>query len=198
MNKIPQSPCVADEGRDGGNPALTSKICFHEAALMITRIAKALLLAGVALFYTLVVFNNLTDFNSNYQFVRHVLSMDTTFPGNHGLWRAMQSPSWHLAFYIGIILWEIATTILLWWGLAVLLRAVGLGTKEFNAAKRVPVMALTLSLLMWLVAFLAVGGEWFMMWQSPVWNGQEAAFRNFLVVGLVMLFLVQPETEQQP
>jgi predicted small integral membrane protein len=35
------------------------------------------------------------------------------------------------------------------------------------------------------------------MWQSPSWNGQEAAFRNFVVVGLVFLFLLQPETDQQ-
>ena len=165
---------------------------------MITRMAKTMLLAGVALFYTLVVFNNLTDFDSNYQFVRHVLTMDTTLPGNHGLWRAMYSQAWHLAFYIGIIAWEIATTILLWWGFAVLLRAVRLGTDEFNMAKRVPVLALSLSLLMWLVAFLAVGGEWFLMWQSHDWNGQEAAFRNFAVVGLVLLILMQPETDQQP
>ena len=165
---------------------------------MITRIAKTLLLAGVALFYTLVVFNNLTDFNSNYQFVRHVLSMDTTFPGNHGLWRAMLSPAWHIVFYFGIIAWEIVTGTLLWWGLALLLRTVRLDTAKFNAAKRVPVMALTLSLLMWLVAFLAVGGEWFMMWQSHEWNGQDAAFRNFAVVGLILLILVQPETDQQP
>ncbi len=48
---------------------------------MITRTAKLMLLAGIALFYTLVVLNNLTDFNSNYQFVRHVLMMDSTFPG---------------------------------------------------------------------------------------------------------------------
>jgi predicted small integral membrane protein len=165
---------------------------------MVTRIAKTLLLAGVALFYTLVVFNNLTDFDSNYRFVRHVLSMDTTFPGNHGLWRALASPSWHLAFYIGIIAWEIATTILLWWGFVHLLRAIRLAAMDFNAAKRTPVIALTLSLLMWLIAFLVVGGEWFMMWQSQVWNGQEAAFRNFVVVGLVLLFLMQPESDQQP
>ena len=53
---------------------------------MTSRIAKIFLLAGIALFYTLVVFNNLTDFDSNYQFVRHVLAMDTTFPGNRGMW----------------------------------------------------------------------------------------------------------------
>jgi predicted small integral membrane protein len=54
---------------------------------MSIRTAKVLLLAAVALFYTLVVFNNLTDFNSNWQFVRHVLPMDTTMPGNKGMWR---------------------------------------------------------------------------------------------------------------
>ncbi|MGD0632202.1 MAG: DUF2165 domain-containing protein [Terracidiphilus sp.] len=165
---------------------------------MITRVAKLLLVAGVALFYTLVVFNNLTDFDSNYQFVRHVLSMDSTFPGNHGLWRALPSPAIHLAFYWSIIAWEIATTILLWWGVVRLGRALRLAAIAFNAAKRVPVTALTLSLLMWLVAFLSVGGEWFLMWQSHTWNGQEAAFRMFAIVGMVLIIVLQPDTEGQP
>jgi predicted small integral membrane protein len=165
---------------------------------MITRAAKVLLLAAVALFYTLVVFNNVTDFDSNYQFVRHVLSMDSTFPGNHEMWRALPSPVFHLAFYLGIIGWEIATTILLWWGVVRLLRSMRLSAGAFNAAKRVPVMALTLSMLMWLVAFLSVGAEWFLMWQSHTWNGQEAAFRMFAAVGLVLLIVLQPDTEGQP
>jgi predicted small integral membrane protein len=165
---------------------------------MITRAAKLSLLAGTALFYTLVVFNNLTDFDSNYQFVRHVLSMDTTFPGNHGMWRALLSPAFHVAFYLGIIAWEIATTVLLWWGIVRLLRALRLPAAAFNAAKRLALMALTLSLLMWLVAFLSVGGEWFLMWQSPTWNGQEPAFRMFAVVGLVLLIVMQPEADAQP
>jgi predicted small integral membrane protein len=56
---------------------------------MVTRTAKILLLVALALLYTLVVFDNVTDFDSNYQFVRHVLMMDDTFPGNHGMWRAL-------------------------------------------------------------------------------------------------------------
>jgi len=165
---------------------------------MITRSAKLLLLGGIALFYTLVVFNNLTDFGSNYQFVRHVLMMDSTFPGNRGLWRAIQSPSIHLAFYVSIIAWEFATAVLLWWGAARLLRTRRESSKVFNAEKRMAVIALTLSLLMWLVAFLAVGGEWFLMWQSQNYNGQEAAFRMFVVVGIVLLLLLQPDSEGQP
>jgi predicted small integral membrane protein len=165
---------------------------------MITRGAKLLLVAGIALFYTLVVFNNLTDFNSNYQFVRHVLMMDSTFPGNQGMWRALPSPNIQFAFYLSIIGWEIATTILLWWGAIRLMRALRLPAAAFNLAKGVPVMALTLSMLMWLVAFLSVGAEWFLMWQSHTWNGQEAAFRMFAVVGLVLLILLQPESDAQP
>jgi predicted small integral membrane protein len=165
---------------------------------MITRAAKMLLLAGIALFYTLVVFNNTTDFDSNYQFVRHVLMMDTTFPGNNGMWRAMPAPGFHLAFYLSIIAWEFVTCILLWWGVVRLGQALRQPVAAFNAAKRIPILALTLSLLMWLIAFLAVGGEWFLMWQSHMWNGQEAAFRMFAVVGIVMLILLQPETEGQP
>ena len=64
------------------------------------RWAKILLLAAIALFFTLVAFNNITDFDTNYQFVRHVLAMDTTFPNNHSMWRAIRSPAIHLAFYI--------------------------------------------------------------------------------------------------
>lgn len=165
---------------------------------MVTRTSKLLLLAGVALFYTLVVFNNLTDFDSNYQFVRHVLSMDSTFPSNRGMWRALPSPAWHLVFYLAMIAWEIITVILLWWGAAKLLRALRLPAAQFNAGKRIPILALTISLLMWLVAFLSIGAEWFLMWQSHIWNGQEAAFRNFAVEGLVLLFILQPDADGQP
>jgi predicted small integral membrane protein len=162
---------------------------------MIPRTAKIALVAGVAFFYSLVVFNNLTDFGSNHQFVRHVLMMDSTFPGNRGLWRALYAPAIHIGFYLGIIAWEIATTILLWWGVARMSRALRAPAGAFAAACRWTAGALTLSLLMWLVAFLSVGGEWFLMWQSRTWNGQEAAFRNFAVVGLVLLIVVQRETE---
>jgi predicted small integral membrane protein len=164
---------------------------------MVTRISKIALLASLALFYTLVVFTNLTDFDTNYEFVRHVLSMDTIFPGSRTLYRALTSPSIHMAFYVSIICWEAVTGLSLWWGIARLVRALRLPAAVFNAAKRVPMIALTLSLLMWLVAFLTVGGEWFLMWQSPTWNGQEAAFRNFTMVGLIYLIFLHTDTDHQ-
>lgn len=50
--------------------------------------------------------NNTTDYNSNFQFIRHVLMMDSTFSGNRGMWRALNSPAWHTMFYLLIIAWE--------------------------------------------------------------------------------------------
>jgi predicted small integral membrane protein len=36
------------------------------------------------------------------------------------------------------------------------------------------------------------------MWQSKTWNGQEAAFRMFAIIGIVLLLLTQPESEEKP
>jgi len=76
-----------------------------------------------------------------------------------------------------------------------LIRSIGGGAAAFHRAKNMAVTGLTMSLLMWLVAFLSVGGEWFLMWQSKNWNGQEAAFRMFMVIGIVLLFLAMPDSE---
>ena len=163
----------------------------------MTRWAKLLLLAAIALFYTLVVLDNLTDFGSNYEFVRHVLMMDSIFPGNNELWRSIHSPAIHLVFYWSIIVWEAASAVLCWWGAIKLLRALRAPATVFNQRKGPAILALTVSLLMWMVAFLEVGGEWFMMWQSRTWNGQEEAFRMFAIIGIVLLLLIQPDTEMQ-
>jgi predicted small integral membrane protein len=153
---------------------------------------------AVAAFYFFVVLNNTTDYDSNYQLVRHVLMMDSTFPDNRGMWRAMNSPAWHTFFYASIIAWEIITMILCCWGGLNLVRALRGTAIAFNQAKRVAIAALTCALLMWLVAFLSVGGEWFLMWQSKTWNGQDAAFRMFAVVGIVLLLVAQSDSDGEP
>jgi predicted small integral membrane protein len=164
---------------------------------MTLRAAKTSLIFGVALYYSFLVLNNLTDYDSNYQFIRHVLMMDSTFSGNHGMWRAMNQPALHTVFYFTIIVWEFVTMILCWWGGLRLAKSLKENTKVFRQASSLAIAGLALSLLMWLVAFLSVGGEWFLMWQSKTWNGQEAAFRMFTVVGIILLLLVQPEAEEQ-
>jgi predicted small integral membrane protein len=98
-----------------------------------------------------------------------------------------------MAFYLGIIAWEILNASLGWWGSVSLLRALSRPPSEFQRAKQVGVVALTSGMLQWLVAFLCVGAEWFLMWQSKLWNGQDAAFRVFAMEGLVLILLLLPD-----
>ncbi len=139
---------------------------------MTIRASKALLLFALGFYYTLVVFNNTNDYNSNLTFVRHVLLMDTTYPGNHGMWRAIHAPAIPWLFFVSIVIWEIVTGVLLWWAGIRLMRNLRLQRGYVQCAPRSwALMALTLSLLMWLSAFLSVGNEWFLMWQSKEWSG---------------------------
>ncbi len=165
---------------------------------MTQRVAKFALVGALAFYYTLVVLNNITDYDSNYQFVRHVLMMDSTFPENHLMWRAINSPAIHTIFYAATILWECATMALLWMGAAQMGRRLQGRAAEFEVAKKWAIAGLTLSATMWLAAFLSVGGEWFAMWQSKTWNGQDAAFRMFCVAGIVLLFLGLRDEEVRP
>ena len=165
---------------------------------MILRLAKIGLVFAVAFYYSLVIFGNLMDYDTNYQFVKHVLMMDTISPSNRGQWRALNSTFWHTAFYLSIIAWEIATMACCGWGGFKMAGTLRRSAGEFHQAKRVAILGLTLGLMMWLVAFLSVGGEWFLMWQSKTWNGQEAAFRMFTVLGIVFLVVARPDPEGQP
>ena len=156
--------------------------------------SKVALVCAVALFASLVVLNNVTDYDSNYKFVNHVLRMDTTFPDNRAMWRAMNSPLLHHAIYSLIILVEATVATLCWLGGFRLFRCVSDATR-FNRAKSIAILGLTLGIILWFTCFITVGGEWFLMWQSGTWNGQEAAFRMTVIFGIVLIYLVQPDTE---
>jgi predicted small integral membrane protein len=54
-------------------------------------------------------------------------------------------------------------------------------------------LSLALGVLLWLTGFEVIGGEYFLMRQSPAWNGQESAFRFAVLCVLGLLFLAQHE-----
>jgi len=162
---------------------------------MSIRYCKIALVAASFFFLFLVVFNNLTDYGSNYAFVEAVLSMNTTFEGNAGMWRAIESPVIYHIFYAGIIGWEALSMALIGWGTLVLWKARSGEAKAFNKAKSFAVVGLTSSMLQWYVAFLTVGAEWFLMWQSSSFNGQGAAHRMFVVMGVSLVFLALKDEE---
>ena len=162
---------------------------------MIVRSAKVLLVLLIGLFSLLVGIDNIIDYGTNYAFVQHVMSMDTIFPSSTLKWRAITSPTLYQAAYALIIAAELLTGVLCVLGAWRLWAARGDLAVEFNAAKDVAVAGLVLGFALWFFGFMVVGGEWFQMWQSQTWNGQEAAFRFIGCIGLVLLFLAQKDDE---
>ena len=155
----------------------------------LARAAKLLALAGIALHMSLVAFGNITDYGSNEAFVRHVLAMDTTFQSPGVMWRALTDPGLQTAAYLLIIAAETTGAGLLWWGLARLWRHRAAAPEAFRAAKGLALFALAWCFAIWVLGFLAIGGEWFAMWQSETWNGQDAAGRFAAITGLAAVFL---------
>lgn len=159
--------------------------------MIVVRACKIALVAAVALFFTSVAFGNITDYDSNWQFVQHVLSMDTTFPNSKLHWRAITDSTLQHAAYWLIIGTQAAAAVLLWLGTSYLLACIG--TAGFARARALAVAGLTVGLLLYMVGFVTVGGEWFAMWQSTTWNGQQKAFEFIGMTGAVLIVLLLPE-----
>lgn len=158
------------------------------------RLAKVAVIAALAAFALIVAYNNVFDYNSNYQFVRHVLSMDTTFPDNALRPRAIERNA-------------VAR------GLCCDQRRRGFDRSAARAGRsRVarPIASECQNLqppqalgggrtdardCLWFFDFIVIGGEYFAMWQSKIWNGQEGAFRIATTMLAALIFVGLPDGE---
>jgi predicted small integral membrane protein len=161
--------------------------------MLIIRLAKIVMIAALAAFAFLVAYDNIVDYDSNYEFARHVLSMDTTFPGNALKDRAITDPRIWTAAYTVIIAAEALTCLLLTIGAAALLIRLRAPAVAFNRAKVWAVAGLTAGFCLWFFGFQVVAGEYLAMWQSHTWNGQEAAFRFTVMILSVLIFVSLPD-----
>ena len=161
--------------------------------LPITRCAKVVMTLSLAAFALLVAFNNLTDYGANFAFVQHVLRMDTTSADSPARWRALESPGlWHAAYAL-IIGWELLVGALLAAGGIQMWRQRRASAAGFQRAKQVAMAGFMAAFLLWFTGFAVVGGEWFLMWQSSEWNGQESAFRFAMTMLGVAIFVNQSD-----
>ena len=106
--------------------------------MIALRAAKAATVAAIALFASLVTFGNLTDYNTNFVFVEHVLSMDTIYAFSTIKYRAITDPAIAHAAYALIIATQAATAVLCWIGAGALVRRLRADAAAFNRAKRSP------------------------------------------------------------
>ena len=162
--------------------------------MTILRLCKSIVCLSLAIFALLVCLNNLMDYNSNYAFVQHTLSMDTVFPENTLKHRAILDPFvWSLVYGL-IIFAEFLTGLLLFIGAIGLLKNIH-SPLAFKRAKNWAYLGCLVGFLLWFFGFIVIGGEWFCMWQSEKWNGIEAAFRFVVIIMFILLFTAMPEPE---
>src|SRR6478736_1878463 len=163
------------------------------STIVLIRLAKVTMIGSLAAYAFIVAYDNVVDYGSNYQFVRHVLSMDTTFPDNALMHRAITNESiWRVAYAL-IIVMEGLTAVLLGLGAVMLLRRLNTPAEVFNRSKVWAVAGLTIGFALWFFGFMVIAGEYFAMWQSKQWNGQETAFRITTVILTVLLFVSLPD-----
>ncbi len=153
-------------------------------------VAATVLTGTLALYIALVAFGNITDFDTNRDFVRHVLAMDTTFRDEDLMWRAIDSRTVQDIAYVAIIVWETLAALALVAATALWVR--GLWRGGFVRARRLSTLGLLMLMLLFGAGFIAIGGEWFAMWQSSKWNGLEPAGRNFILAGFTLVVLHLP------
>lgn len=137
------------------------------------------------IYFILMVFlfavNNTFDFDANYQYVKHVLSMDTT--SNQSSIRAIHIPVIYRITYLVIIVWQYLTFLI---GLT--------GLWRFIKKDQIYLVnyALLMAISLYFFGYIIIASEWFLMWQSKIWNGQHTAFQ-FTILFILLLIIVNSQ-----
>jgi predicted small integral membrane protein len=155
---------------------------------MMIRTLKAAMVGAIGAWAFLIALGNVIDYDSNWHFVQHVLSMDTVFADNPLRYRAVTNPALQTLGYGLIIATEWVMSALCLVG-AWRLFAARNDHARFVTAKTLAAAGLVLVFLLYFVGFVAIGGEWFCSWQSEVWNGQTKAV-SFLTCAMFVLVVV--------
>ena len=159
---------------------------------MQSRLIKIFFSCSVALYTSLVCFNNIVDYDSNFQFINMVAKMDDTFSKEKSGWRSVNNLTVHNILFVIIIVWEFLISLFLVLGAAAMIKKFNADPAEFRNAKKYSAIGFSLGVLLWFTVFIAVAGEWFLMWQSKNWNAQSTAF---LLTCCFLLFLIHHKME---
>jgi predicted small integral membrane protein len=160
---------------------------------MNNRLIKILFGLSVSLYMFMTCFNNLADYDSNFQFISMVSGMEDVYSKAKNGWRSVHSETLHHVMYLFIIACELTVAVLTLTGVFKMIKKFRSGKEEFNQSKKMLLTGLSVGVLLWFVIFITIGGEWFLMWQSKIWNGQTTAFILTIIFLVFLVHLNQPD-----
>jgi len=159
------------------------------------RYCKFSLMAYISFFGLLVMYSNFTDYSSNYEYVGHILSMDTTRENLNLSYRAITSPMLHHRIYWFIITLEVIYTAFCLVGAYHLYRNISAPAEVFHEAKKFSIIGLLIAIFVYYVCLQVIGVEWFNMDESQVWNAKDWA-RHIVDFILPLMIFVALRTER--
>jgi predicted small integral membrane protein len=163
--------------------------------VLVLRLAKIACVAAIGFFVALVAFNNITDYWTNFGFVSHVLAMDEITGPTNIRWRALPWPILHHAAYSAIILTELVIASFCAAGAIAMARKANGKALAFRAAKVKGILGLAIGIVLYEAGFVAVGGEWFAMWQAQNFDAVQSSFRIVVTMLGVLIFLALPDED---
>ncbi|MEB0044326.1 MULTISPECIES: DUF2165 domain-containing protein [unclassified Pseudomonas] len=157
----------------------------------LIRYSKITLMAFLSFFGLLVMYSNIIDYSSNYEYVSHILSMDTTRENLNISYRAIVSPMLHHRVYWIIITLEVIYTTCCLIGTYQLFKHRNASIDVFHEAKKLSIIGLLIAIFVYYVCMQVIGVEWFNMDESQVWNAKDWARHiiDFIVPLLIYLTL---------
>ena len=143
---------------------------------------KSSLVALVSLFFTIIALNNLIDYQTNWVFVKKVLSM-SQIPETTQHWRAIHNETVQRLFYLFIIIFEFTTAVVC---------SIGALKLFYQQTKTWALCGLTLGIILYFGGFVIIGGEWFLMWQFKLSDPYIKAL-IYSIFFLLVIIIVRQE-----
>lgn len=157
--------------------------------MIAVRLSKIVMTGGIALWAFIVTLNNITDYDSNWTYVHHVLAMDTVFPDSTLTSRAITDPALQTAAYWIIIAIEGLTCLAFVVATYLMLTKLSAPKAAFQKAKNFTAVGVLLGFGLWFIGFMGIAGGWFVMWQSKIWNAQDDSFKFYMTILAVGIYV---------
>ena len=166
---------------------------IHRTCLLLT---KSILSLSLGLFGMLVAFDNVVAYDLNWQFVRHVLSLDSMEPFFNNVaiqQRAITDMLSQKIVYGLIIAGECLFGVLCALGGLLMLLGMFKTDRSYPTyGKILTTLGCLIGILIWYTGFAVIGGEYFSMWANT-WNGQMKAYTFSGFILLSLLFISQKD-----
>lgn len=160
----------------------------HLTTSQTIRISKATLMLFVSIFGLLVMYSNFTDYPTNYQYIGHILSMDT-IQADAYKYRAITSAMAHHRIYWLIITLEVLFTCFCMVGTYHLYKHINSSARKFHEAKKFSLIGLLIAIFVYYIGFQVIGVEWFNMDESDHWNYKDWARHIVDFIMPVMMYV---------